>query len=211
MGPRRKTRQLSRPPVNEAPPRPELHPRPKTVPDEVSGPSDGKSRKRPRFSDDETPPPRLEPQLDPVFDDLPDDAHRQLDEATLRTLQQTLGTVKSFDDPFPPPFCLLVAIISNTGYQVDPQYENSSQLLLYLNQRPALTEMLEGAWKNGTFKQIRNLRVFVMVWMRFFSSRPKQLYFAKFLNRLQRSGQILNQSRWNRKGVSVCCISPVHF
>jgi hypothetical protein len=172
----------SRLPVNQAPPRAELHSQLAIVPDDVSGPSDGKSRKRPRLPDDEPPPPtrlRLEPQLDLVPDDLPEDRRRQLDEATLATLRDITGNGSGFEGPFPNHFTLLSAILGNSGYPVNPRYKDVTQLPHFLAENPAVRDMLEEAWNDRTFKQIRNLGVFLIGLDAFHLMTPKTAVFRQ--------------------------------
>ena len=92
---------------------------------------------------------KLDPTLEYVDNVLNDATHTCLDKKVVEFFE---------DEPEPPPrWPLLAAIVSNSEGQLDPSYKEASNAKALVQGLPALKELLNKAWKDQNFKDIRNL------------------------------------------------------
>ena len=118
------------------------------------------SRKRPISQTDKpvmdhsSPQKRpLEITLERVADNLHDATHVRLDKLVL-------GIV---DDDTYSALVLLITIVQNSEGKLDSRYSNVSQAKALLREHPALTDALEKAWGQKSFKDIRNLSMLCVI------------------------------------------------
>jgi len=93
---------------------------------------------------------KLEMSLELVVDDLDGATHARLDAAVLETADEDPSTLSlaSF---------LLVTIVSTSDGRLDSRYEKSPNAKALLQNHPDLMNMLNVAWRDRSFKAIRNL------------------------------------------------------
>ncbi|KAL4079270.1 hypothetical protein J3A83DRAFT_4368016 [Scleroderma citrinum] len=101
-------------------------------------------------------------QLDTIPDTLPDDIHRQLDEAVNADID-----VRRIDDWPPKPFdradlgVLLSSIVEYSGGRLNPKYDKGglANVLELLRVLPQLGVLLQDAWEIRSYRAVRNVAV----------------------------------------------------
>jgi hypothetical protein len=98
----------------------------------------------------------LEMTLELVADNLHDATHVRLDKLVLGILD---------DEPYSGllGLLLLTTIVHNSEGKLDSRYSNPSQAKALLREHPALTDALEKAWGQKSFKDIRNLSMLCVI------------------------------------------------
>jgi hypothetical protein len=103
---------------------------------------------------------KLQMDLGAVTNTLSEDAHGRMDREVFGTaaLFETL-LEKAGDDPnfLSAAAFLLATIVSTSKPLLDPKYGETQNAKALLEEHPNLAEKLRVAWKDGTFKGIRNL------------------------------------------------------
>lgn len=89
---------------------------------------------------------------------LDDDTHKYLDEKVLNhftPLFESFTTLKELEA-----ILLLMGIISESQNRLNPDYETILPAKALLENHPELVDKLRGAWRERSFKEIRNLSTY---------------------------------------------------
>ena len=86
--------------------------------------------------------------------------HRELDSVVQKSVNNDLGDVSDVNSGLQHSV-LLIAIIENSNGDLDPTYLSFPRAKKLINTHGELREMLDSAWKNKSYREIRNLGTYV--------------------------------------------------
>lgn len=90
-------------------------------------------------------------ETDVAYNVLDDSTHSDLDKLVVEYFE---------DEPFAHQW-LLNVIVATSGGRLNRDYENALKCKTLLRENPSLKELLQKAWENKQFKEIRNLSTFI--------------------------------------------------